>query len=96
MVVTMIGLFVNWKMNGDYFPGYSEHSVGSRLTMNQGTFSDYHWKAGDTLVKEPSVGGYFTNGSYRGIFHTIIGNDSSVVSNGAMYQGGSCSRLSKN
>lgn len=54
----------------------------------------YHLKAGDILVKEPSVGGYVTYGSYRGLFHTIVGLGSSHVAGGAMYEDGACSRLS--
>lgn len=36
-VATTCGLFENWKMNGDYFPGYSEYRVGSPITTH------YHW-----------------------------------------------------
>ena len=59
----------------------------SALIKNQGTFSDYHLKAGNTLNDEHLVGGYVTNGSYRGLFHTLIGNGR---------DNGSGSRLSKN
>ena len=52
--------------------------------MNQGTFSDYHWVYEG---RECIVGGYVHSGSYRGIFHTLIGIGKDHIA---------CSRLSKN
>ena len=64
--------------------------------MNQGTFSDYHWKAGDILIKYPPVGGAWNRDSFRGIFHALIGDGVDGVIDSASYSAGTGSRLSKN